>query len=80
MFSTFNIASSRQKVHDILQTSDIKTYDGKHFLQLNNAEKEILYFSLEENKKCLSESTKLYVDDTFSSCTKCFTSFSQSAK
>jgi len=32
------LPKNRQKVHDILQTKNIKTYDGKQFLLTNDAE------------------------------------------
>ena len=37
------LPKNRQEVHDILQTMDIKTYDGKQFLQTNDAEKGVLF-------------------------------------
>lgn len=35
---------NRQEVHDILKGMDIKTYEANTFLQINNAEKGILFF------------------------------------
>lgn len=69
------LPKNRQEVHDILQTMDIKTYDGKQFLQTNDAEKGVLFFSTEGNLKFLSKLTTIYVDGTFSCCTKFFYQF-----
>jgi len=59
-------------VHDVLQTMDVKTFDGKQFLQTNDAEKGVLLFSTEDILKFLSKSTTIYVDDTFWYYTKIF--------
>jgi len=67
-----NFPRSRQEICNILKDMNVKTYESNTFLQVNNAEKEILLFSTDENLKFLSQSTTFYVDGTFSHCAQFF--------
>ncbi|KAE9542452.1 hypothetical protein AGLY_003313 [Aphis glycines] len=69
------LPKNRQEEHDILQTMDVKTFDGKQFLQTNDVEKGVLLFSTEDNLKFLSKSSTIYIDGTFSFVHNFFTIF-----
>lgn len=41
-FSTSKVIQKQRKVHDVLQTMDIKPYGGKQYLLSNDAEKGVI--------------------------------------
>lgn len=63
-----------QEVHDAvdLYSNTFKTSKGEHFLLINSRENNIIVFTCETNIRTLCKMNVLYMDGTFSYCTKFF--------
>lgn len=66
------LPKSTEEVVSILENYKPKTCRGEEFLFLNSAEHNILVFSCETNIRQMCEMSQLYMDGTFSFCTKFF--------
>jgi len=62
-----------QKVHEFLETIDLKTKQGEDFLLINDQQKNIVIFSCHTNILFLKEVDTLYMDGTFKYSARFFT-------
>lgn len=60
------------EVMQVLDTLHLETIKNEPFLAINNVEDQIIIFSCTSNLQHLCESEKIYLDGTFTYCTKFF--------
>jgi len=58
------------EVHNILKTFEVETSKNENFLLLNDEHHNIIIFACSSNLKYLTESETIYLDATFSYCTR----------
>ena len=66
------LPSNIQEVQEVVQTSTPQTSKGECFLFINCLKSNIILFSCETNIRVLTEMDIVYMDGTFSYCTKYF--------
>jgi hypothetical protein len=66
------LPKSKQDVHDALDAISVKTTTDENFILVNDRTTGIAIFSCETNLRFLCTLSRIYVDGTFSYCTKFF--------
>lgn len=66
------LPQNKAEVHNIVRASNIKTSKAESFVFINCPVSNIIVFSCETNVRSLCEMSKVYMDGTFSYCTKHF--------
>lgn len=61
-----------QEIHDILKTFKVETSKNENFLLLNDEHHNLIIFACSSNLNCLTNSETVYLDGTFTYCTKFF--------
>jgi len=66
------LPKSIDEVHEVLESMEIVTNRNTKFLLINDRQEKIIIFSCDTNLKTLCTSKYIYIDGTFSFCTKFF--------